>query len=203
MNTFSLRAVCAAAGFAALGLPMWAHAESVLTTGTGSLTATANLDFRVVVPKVLYLRVGTTGAANINVLNFNVSSANVGDSTPVAGTGGDFLGSGVNAHVRANGTGVTLMATTTGPLTSPTTTSTLSFSEFGTTVAANTVTRPTLAAPALTDGGSNTVSVAATGNITDSDATWTFSYLNTALLPHGTYGGAANNGRVVYTATMP
>ncbi len=36
------------------------------------------------------------------------------------------------------------------------------------------------------------------------NAKWAFAYANTLAPPAGTYGGVnVNNGRVVYTATMP
>ena len=68
-------------------LPLAANAEST-TVSTGS--ATAHLDFQVTIPRVLMLQVGPSGTG-INQIDFDMSATpgNVGDGTPVAGTGGD------------------------------------------------------------------------------------------------------------------
>ena len=207
MNKFVLRAVCAAAGLAALGMPMGAHAESSIQSGAGTLTATARIDFRVTIPRVLFLQVGTgtsmATVGTINLIDFTVPVANVGDTTPIsASIGSGDLGSGaVTARVRANAGAVTLVSATVGALGNGTG-DTLSFSQIGTT-AATLSGGPILAAPALADGAGGTVAVPATGSITNIDARWTFSYLNSALVPPGTYGGVGtNNSRVTYTATM-
>lgn len=207
MNKFVLRAVCAAAGLAALGMPMGAHAESSIQSGAGTLTATARIDFRVTIPRVLFLQVGTgTSMATLDTINridFTVPVANVGDGSPIsASIGSGDLGSGaVTARVRANAGAVTLVSATVGALGNGTG-DTLSFSQIGTT-AATLSGGPILAAPALADGAGGTVAVPVTGSITNIDARWTFSYLNSALVPPGTYGGVGtNNSRVTYTATM-
>lgn len=205
MNKFSLRAICAAAGFAALGLPMWAHAESVVNTGSGALSAAARLDFRVTIPKVLFLQVGTgtmmATTGTINLIDFVVPAGSAGNGTPVAATAGSGdVGNGtVTARLRSNGGTVTLVTATTGALTSGT--NTLAFTQIGATAAAGTT--PNLfAAPALTNGSASAPVPVTGGTITDRDALWTFSYLNAALVPPGTYGGTATNGRVTYTASV-
>lgn len=207
MNKFSLRAVCAAASLAALGMPMGAHAESVIQTGAGALTASARLDFRVTIPRMLFLQVGTgtpmATNTGINLIDFVVPAANAGDGTPITATAGSGdLGSGtVTARVLGNAGAVTLTSTTLGALTNGV--DTLSFSQIGTAATANT-TGSVLAAPALADGATTTTVVPAAASIVNRDARWTFSYLNAALVPPGTYGGAGtNNGRVTYTASMP
>ena len=86
-----------------------AMAESTFTSPAvlGS-TATARVDASIVVPQVLFLRVGTSSGnaatdGTINALSFTVPAANVGDSTVIAGVGGDI---GVGAvTVRAYGNG--------------------------------------------------------------------------------------------------
>src|SRR5687768_5442091 len=60
-DPFRMRIRSTTAALAALlGLvPVLAHAESNVSTGAGSpLTANARLDFQIVAPKILYLRVG-------------------------------------------------------------------------------------------------------------------------------------------------
>jgi hypothetical protein len=42
------------------------------------------------------------------------------------------------------------------------------------------------------------------GKVMNRDAKWTFTYLNSAVVAPGTYGGTnVNNSRVTYTASMP
>ena len=83
----------------ACALPAVSHAESNTTTpAVSGSTATGRLDFTVVVPSVLFLRIGTGGAvgsaavATVDSLVFTVPSTNVGDGTVVGGTGGDLTG---------------------------------------------------------------------------------------------------------------
>ena len=208
MNKFLIRAISAAAGLVVLGLPMLAGAESNIQTGAGALTATARLDFRITVPKTLFLQVGT-GTANannttINLIDFVVPAANVGDGTPIAATAasGDLGNGVVTAKVVGNNGNVTLSSTTAGALGNGAG-DTVSFAQIAT--AASVLTSATaLAAPALVDGGTTNTTVPAAGKIVNRDAKWTFSFLNSAVVPPGIYGGVnANNSRVTYTAAMP
>ena len=205
-----IRLVLACAAALASMAPLATRAESAITTGAGTpLIATARLDFRVTVPKVLFLQVGTgtnLGAnATVNLIDFTVAAGNVGDGTPVAATAasGD-LGSGVvTAKVIGNNGAVSLTSTSTGALSNGAG-DTISFSQIATAATVLTSVTP-LAAPTIVDGGvSATVTVPAAGKIVNRDARWTFSYLNAAAVPPGTYGGVnTNNGRVTYTASMP
>ncbi len=189
--------------------PLGARAESNITTGAGSpLTATARLDFRITVPKVLFLQIGTGTnlAANgaINLIDFSVPAANVGDGTAIAATAlsGDVGNGTISAKVIGNNGAVSLTSTTTGALSNGT--DTISFAQIGTTVATWT-SATALTPPTFVDGGTSaTVTVPAAGKIVNRDARWTFTYLNTAAVPPGTYGGVnTNNSRVTYTASMP
>lgn len=208
MKKFMFRAVAFAASLAALGAPMLANAESNVQTGAGALTATARLDFRITVPKVLFLQVGTGSSlvtnATINLIDFVVPSANVGDGSVISATAasGDLGNGTVTAKVIGNSGDVTLTSTTVGALGNGIG-DTLSFAQIGTSAAVLT-SATALAAPALADGATTSTTVPAVGRIVNRDARWTFSYLNTALVPPGTYGGVnANNSRVTYTASMP
>ncbi len=205
MNKFVLRAVCAAAGLAAIGIPMGAHAESVLTTGAGALTAAARLDFRVIIPKVLFLQVGTGAlmgnSGTVNLIDFTVPAGAAGNGTSIAATtGGDVSPGVVTARIRGNNGAITLVTSTTGAL-SNLAGDTLAFSQIGASAAAG-ATANLFSAPALTNGSTSALVPVTGGTITDRDALWTFSYLNAALVPPGTYGGTATNGRVTYTASM-
>jgi hypothetical protein len=208
MNKNLIRAVSAAAALAVLGVPMLANAESNAQNGAGALTATARLDFRVTVPKVLFLQVGTGTSmgtnTTVNLIDFTVPAANVGDGTAIGATAGSGdLGNGtVTAKVLGNNGNVTLTSTTVGALGNGAG-DTLSFAQIATTPAVLT-SATALAAPALADGATSSTTVPATGKIVNRDAKWTFSFLNTAVVPPGVYGGVnANNSRVTYTASMP
>jgi hypothetical protein len=198
----------ALAALAAACVAPHARAESNLQTGGGSVTATARLDFRVVVPKVLFLQVGTgtSMAANnaVNIIDFQVPAANVGDTSAIGATvsSGDQGNGTVTARVIGNNGNVTLTSTTTGALDNGAG-DTISFAQIATSATVLSSATP-LAAPALVDGATTSTTVPAAGKIVNRDARWTFSYLNGAIVPPGTYGGVnTNNGRVTYTASMP
>lgn len=202
-----LPALALAAATAAL-LPLAALAESNLQTGNTSLSATAHLDFQVTIPKVLFLQVGTGTAAQTNgavdLIAFAVPAASVGNGSAVAASSGGDLGAGVvTARVIGNNGDVTLSSSTTGALGNGAG-DTISFNDVSAAVTALTSATP-LAHPTFVDGGTSAnVLVPATNKIVNRDARWTFSYLNTAAKPAGTYGGVnTNNGRVTYTAAMP
>ena len=79
------KTLLAAAVLAAV--PMMANAESDFQTGAGALNANARLDFRVVVPKFLRFQVGSA-AGVVDLVEFSVPAANVGDGTDIARTNG-------------------------------------------------------------------------------------------------------------------
>ena len=114
-------------GAASLALPLFALAESNVQTGaaTSSPGATAHVDFQVVIPKILYLRVGTgssyttgalTSTPTIDLITFSPTSAQLGSGTAIAGTGGDLSGGVETAAVVSNSGNVTLNATAAGAL---------------------------------------------------------------------------------------
>jgi len=201
-------------GAGALTLPLMVFAESNVQTGsaTSAPGATAHVDFTIVIPKILYLRVGngssySTGALTsvntIDLITFSPAPGTVGNGIPVAGTGGDFPGGVETAAIVSNSGNVTLNATASGAL-SDGNGDTIPFTQI--TTAATTLTSGTqLPAPVLTNGtSSNVVLTAPATKLIVQDAKWTYSFANAANVPAGTYGGVnVNNGRVVYTATMP
>jgi len=204
MSKFLIRAVSATATLVALGAPLLASAESVQVTSAvpvAGMTASARLDFRVTVPQVLFLQVGTAGAG-VDVIDFTVTAANMGTG-PLAGTGGDLGAGAVTARVRGNNGAINLTATTVGALSNGSG-DTLSFSQIGTTSVMS-AGFSALPAPVLVDGATSAaVPLPATAKVVNAGATWTYSYLNAAAVAPGVYGGAnANNSRVTYTAVMP
>ena len=74
-------------GAAALTLPLIASAESNVQTGaaTSSPGATAHVDFAIVIPKILYLRVGTGSAYTTGALT-SVNTIDLITFSPAAGT---------------------------------------------------------------------------------------------------------------------
>src|ERR1700732_5154300 len=122
-NSIVLKGLLAAAA----AVPLLCNAESNVQTGanTAAPGATAHVDFQITIPKILYLRVGTgssytTGAltanGTIDLIQFAPAAAVVGNSTPVAGTGGDLTNGVETAAVVSNSGNVTLNATATGAL---------------------------------------------------------------------------------------
>ncbi len=207
-------AVKALLGAASVALPLFAFAESNVQTGaaTSAPGATAHVDFTVVIPKILYLRVGTgssyttgvlTSTPTIDLITFAPTAAQLGTGAAIAGTGGDLSGGVETAAIVSNSGNVTLNATATGALSDGAGDS-INFSQITTT--ASTLTSATaLPAPVLANGASANVALTAPATkVITQDAKWTFAYANSAVVPTGTYGGVnTNNSRVVYTATMP
>jgi hypothetical protein len=193
-------------------LPLLANAESNVQNGAGTLNATAHVDFQVTIPQMLYLRVGngssyTTGVytsvTTIDEITFAPAAGTVGNGTAVAGVGGDLTGGVETAAVIGNGGTITLNATASGALQDAGGDS-IAYTQITTTAGSNT-TGTVLAAPTLANGASNTITLTPAAHSTIfQDAKWTFAYANTVTPPAGTYGGVnTNNGRVVYTASMP
>lgn len=208
MNRHFSRALKGLALAAAVAAPLAAHAESNFQSGAGALNASAKVDFRITIPKVLFLQVGTgtlyANNAAVDLIDFNVAAADIGSGTSVAATpgSGDVGGGTVSARVRGNGGNVTLNVTTSGDLSNGSGDS-IPWGEVSTT-ATPWVTGTVLPAPTLVSGAGTALTLAATGKVVNQDARWTYVYDNNALVPAGTYGGVnVNNGRVTYTAALP
>lgn len=207
INRPHLGALLAVAGIAAL--PSIAHAESNFVTGTSSpLTASANLDFTITIPKFVYVRIGTgsdmANGKTIDHLVYTVPAANVGDGTAVAGTGGDLTGGTVTARVIGNNGTIVFSSETAGALSNGEG-DTISWSQMDVEIANNT-TATALSHPTLADGSTTSIKLATTSGakVTDLDAKWTFTYKNENIVAAGIYGGVdTNNGRVVYAVAMP
>ncbi len=193
----------AAAGVAAALAPAALQAETATDT-TSPFSAAARLDFRIIIPAFLRLRVGTAGAT-IDQIPFTVPAANVGDSSVIAGTGGDAGGgTAANVSVQGNNSQITITETnnsgSNGLGTGTPADGYINYNQISTTSSAP----ASLPAPTLSNAGGNTALPALTGTkITNQTAVWTYTYLNTTVPAAGTYGTSANGGRVTYTATMP
>lgn len=189
-----------------------ANSATVSNSGSGALSTSSNLDFTIVIPKVLFLRVGTGGlfgaAANTTVdgITYTVAAADVGNGVAQTGVGGDLTNGAVTALLRSNAGAVTLTANTTGALTN-TTSDTIAWSEIA--IANSNLTTPAFAntlphvAALPNSGASANFAPAPVSKITNVGSTWTFTYKNTNTVPFGTYGNTVgNNGRVTYTASV-
>jgi hypothetical protein len=163
-----------------------------------------NLDLRIVIPAFLYFRVGTDDAST-NMITFSPTAAALGDSNPVAGTGGDAAaGSGANVTARGNNGQITIATTVTGGGnglgTGTPADGFINYNEI-TTSSSDAGNFP---APLLANAGIANVNVAlggglaGAGKVTNRTAVWTYAYANTTVPSAGTY-----NGTVTYTATMP
>ena len=197
-----LKAALAISLGAALSAALPANAESTTTTGAGALSTAARLDFSIVIPRFLSFRVGTAGAT-IDQITFSPTAAVVGNSTPVAGTGGDAAGgSGSNVSVLGNGGQITITESNnsggTG-LQHATLADTINYNQITTSTSV-----PGLPAPTLSNaGGGTSAPVLTASNVTNQTAVWTYAYANTTIPSAGTYGTSLKGGRVTYTASMP
>ncbi len=180
-----------------------AHAESNLVVGTGS--AAARLDFRVVVPRVLFLGVGTGASAAVLANNTTVDRLTfdyTGNPTAV-GTGvaassitnsAAFAGNAFPVRVFGNNGQIVITATNPVNLVNTATPAdTIPFTQItGSSSSA------ALPVPAVSGGTSSPAFSAGSTKVTNSTANWTFVYANTVNAAAGTY-----DGQVTYTAAMP
>lgn len=210
-TSFAVKTLLAAAAIAA---PLLADAASTVSTGTGALTATAQVQFQITIPQVLYLRVGTGSAypgtlatvATVDVINFAPTTAQLASGGAVTGTGGDLTGGVETAAVIGNGGTVTLGASTPGAMNDGAAGDTINWTSI-TTAAGTYNTATALPAPVLANGASTNITLNATAKTVYEDAKWTYTYNLTAgnVPVAGVYGGAtaSQNGLVTYTASMP
>ncbi|MGC4367562.1 hypothetical protein [Hydrogenophaga sp. R2] len=184
----------------ALSVPMVSMAESQLVVGN-TATATARLGVSVVIPRVLFLGVGTGSTGLTNDTTVDSVTFNYTNNPQAVGQGtaaNQITGNVVPVRVVGNNGNITLSASTTGPLANGAG-DTIPWTQITATSS-----QATLPAPVIPDTGAGaTVNVTpSTGKVTDRSANWTFSYANTVTPPAGTYGGTASS-RVIYTAAMP
>ena len=180
-----------------LGLPQAVLAESNLQAGAApALAASARLDFRITIPRVIFLRVGTgtNFASNptVDAVDFNVPDNASGSGVAVAGQSSATI----TARVVANGNNISFSAAgSTGGLTPASgAASAVPWTEI---VAASS--GGSLPHPAIGNGGAGSAStLVASGGVVDQSSTWSFSYRNTTVMAAGVY-----SGQVVYTAALP
>ena len=205
----------------AAATPLLCQAESTFNgTGASPSTASAHVDFQISIPKFIFLNVGkgtgaidaagkfTTPPGSLNTIDgitWTLLAGNVGTGV-LAGTGGDLGGGVETAILVANNGTVTLTSTTTGALSDAAGpgADTISYAKITTNATTN-HTATVLAAPALADGATTTLTITpAAGKVVAQDAKWAYTYANDFVPAAGTYGGVnTNNSRVTYTASVP
>lgn len=207
-------ALTAALG-ALIASPLLSHAESNYVTGAGATSATAKLDFQIIIPKALYLRIGTgtdnAVGGSVDLLTFTVPGTNIGDGTVISPTGGDIGGNAVTVRAYGNGGNpITLNSSVTGPLSNGVG-DTIPWSQITVTPGALAVTTTGYTNAAITHpafsatsgAGTATTLTAGAAKVARVEGKWTFAYANAAIVPAGTYGTSANGGRVTYTIAQP
>lgn len=192
-------------GFAALvsaaATPVFAASG---TCNTASCTTPGvDLNFQVVIPNLVRLRIGDPTL--VNTLSFNPTAAQVGTSTPITGTGGDQLGiSRVTVQVLANGGATSVQVDTSvtgggsgldclgGSGSCQNGVDFLAWDEITVTGNGCSVTPPI-----LDNSGSGSATYNATGGVVNEACAWDYTYDNTTTPVDGTY-----TGTVTYTATV-
>ena len=189
---------------AVFGAAFSAQAESDINSSAvaGSLNAVARLDFRINVPRVVYLSVGNAGAvpfadfATVDRVDATLTAADVAVPGTPRAFGAGIGAYGVAARVFGNGGNITVTAAGSG------------------TGLVNTPIAPAVAGPVIlwtqitpasvgtfahpVINGAGTALAASASGLVSASSTWTFSYANAATVQAGQY-----DGRVIYTATMP
>lgn len=172
-----------------------------------AVATSATLKFSISIPSFIFLRVGSGGApphgtnSSVNNLVFNVPAGQVGSGASVAARSSDGdLGNGtVTAQAHSSMGSMQVRSNVSGSLSNgqggfiPWSQIEVTFS----TAAGPLGNANFPSNPYVLDGWSTTFA-----NTVWRDGTWTFRYLNQAVVPPGTYGGSVSkNGRITYTAT--
>jgi hypothetical protein len=177
-----------------------AFAESRITavagTATGTMSTTARLDFQVVVPKILYLKVGTAGATvdnvrfDISLTGITVPSNDVVFAGPVDGSfTSSATGNSVGVNLWTNNGSASLNCSGSA------------LASGSNTIALSNITVTNASAGALAHPGTSLACVSAsrgTAGFNNLSDTWTFAYAPTVLPAAGNY-----TTQVTYTASQP
>jgi hypothetical protein len=178
----------AAALAAALGAPLTVSADSSSTDG--STDAVANLDFEITIPSFVFLQVGSLSSIDEIVfgVDYTLDPPGTGSSVGSVPTPVQVIvrGNVPSIHLKANGTD-TIDNGAPGPANIV-----IPWTEIG-IADTGSLTHPTI--DSLGVGGGVQIDADASGVI-DVTEDWTFSFLNNAVYPSGTY-----NGSLVYTAS--
>ena len=177
-----------------VGAAKFARAESDITSAnTGAISASARLDFRITVPKIIFLQVGTGAAfsdvGTIDMVDMTLTNTNVTSGGAVAAA------AGVTARVLGNGGAISLNARGTNGGLANVAGQTIPWTQV-TSASSN----ASLPHPAIGNGVNGATSpLAATLGVVNQTATWTFGFSNSL----GTIAAGTYTGQVVYTAALP
>ncbi|MDH4189933.1 MAG: hypothetical protein OEW21_06990 [Betaproteobacteria bacterium] len=195
-------AVALGAAFALQGLSTNALAEStgnITNTTPGTTAATAHVDFVVVIPKFLSLRVGTgslaAASATIDSITFTEVATDVGSNNVITGSAltvaaaGNSSGAAKITYTTTDAAGAALAALSDGTNTIPW--STIKVANGG-----------VIAHPAaLANAAGTTVATFAAGVFNSSD-TWTYTFQDGGTV-YAASAGTGYLGRVAYSLTQP
>jgi hypothetical protein len=184
-----MRTTLAAAIAAAAALPMASHAASSFDT-TAPLSTTVPLNFNVVIPQFIFLRVGDAGAVPANTLVFSPTVDQMLTPSAVSATGGDVAGTDLTIIARGNAGNMTLGASNLTQLTSG-----------GNNIPVSTLTRSNPTGLIPVPDFNSTVTLTAGGNgVFSQSGTWRYTWTNetNVVYPPGTYAGT-----VTYTLSAP
>jgi hypothetical protein len=187
-----LRTTLAAAIAAATALPIASQAASSSNTGAGNISTGVNLNFNVVIPRFIFLRVGDAAPASVNTLTFAPTVDQMENSTAISATGGDTGpgNSDVTITARGNGGNMTLAASNLTQLTSG-----------GNNIPATTLTGTNPTGSITVPAFNGSVALTAGGNgVFNQTGSWRYQWTNPAatVYPAGTYVGT-----VTYTLSAP
>ncbi|WP_241027101.1 hypothetical protein [Variovorax sp. RKNM96] len=208
-----MAALACAAGIAAT-MPAAQADSSTSTSGINVPRSTqASLDFTIAIQKFIFFRIGNgdfpTPGGTTSTVSFTLTpSIPGGPTTPAAGNNTAVNWSGaapgftvtpngnvLPVEVRSNAGQVILRATATAPLANGA--NTIPLSEI--TILSSNVNLPAPAIPNTGTGiGVTVIGTSFNNLVTQRNADWTFSYLNSASRTAGTYSGT-----VTFTASTP
>lgn len=179
----------------------------------GGISVAVDLRHRVVIPQIIYFRLGSATPGVIDKLNFNVNAGATGsgNNQSYAGTVPPPVGNGTSiaadsggvllVSIYANVGSVNLSYDLSDPLgLTDGAGNYIPFDE----IDVQSADPAGLPAPLLANAGAGgAIATAISGNlmggrVTRRDTTWTFSYANNQVMSAGTY-----NGRVRYTVSAP
>lgn len=183
------------------------------TSTAGGLNVSVDLRHRVVVPQILYFRVGSNAIGSIDEVSFDVNPAGVGAGNQQSYTGSAVapIGDGTPIAATANGILPVSIMANVGTLTlSYDVSDTLGLSDgLGSYIPFDEILVVSddpagLPSPALANaggGGVNSVSIGGNlfgGRVTQRQSVWTFTYANSLIPKAGKYRGS-----VRYTLAAP
>lgn len=179
----------------------------------GGLQARVSLKHRVIIPEIIYFRVGSAGFGDVDKVKFDVTPGGLGSGNNQSYSGtGVPIGDGTVLNATSNGVLTVYLYANVGTINISYAVSNplglsdgsgnyIPYSEIDVQSSSPGLPTPNLDNAGGPPGSANSVNVAGNlygGLVTQRRATWTYKYLNNNVPPAGTY-----NGKVRYTAAAP